>query len=510
MAHHPERVSTRDRGIPGEGMEVHTTEQLGPNMSKLPNGFLLCKNVPIARAGWLIYGRGEVPVKVGDNGVAYIERTIDTLINEKTIKSFNGAAVVNDHPDDDVDPTNWKKVSVGFTLNVRQGTGDDADVLLADLMITDKRAIDDVLSGKREVSAGYDALYRDDGGGRGRQFDLIGNHIALVQKGRCGPRCAIGDQDYQSTNQEENAMTTRVKLHGTTPRTRLNQDDMDTLRQKAQDAVAALEAAESGDEGDQHIHIHMDGAPTGAAATTDASTLDKAIDAKLAPVLKTLDAIAAKVLDKDFGAKVTSTSADDDFTADAANCEEKDDDTDKVKAKKKAFREARDKAAKDKGDFGAKGDPEKGTTGDSRALETGYQELMAQAEILAPGIKVPTFDAAATRATTVDRMCAVRRKALDAFNVDKVGAVLLKGLNGGADLDTVSMTCDAVATIFKSASVAKGALNNAAASGASGTAAKVGDAAATPLPHTGGVKVKPWAEINKAAADFWHPQMVKA
>jgi hypothetical protein len=41
-----------------------------------------------------------------------------------------------------------------------------------------------------------------------------------------------------------------------------------------------------------------------------------------------------------------------------------------------------------------------------------FQDMLARAEILAPGIKLPTFDAKAKRKLTVDRMCAFKRRAL--------------------------------------------------------------------------------------------------
>ena len=50
------RAKTLDRGPPGGGLQVHATEQLSANMRRLPNGNLLCMNVPVARTGWLIYG----------------------------------------------------------------------------------------------------------------------------------------------------------------------------------------------------------------------------------------------------------------------------------------------------------------------------------------------------------------------------------------------------------------------------------------------------------------------
>jgi len=91
---------------------------------------------------------------------------------------------------------------------VRPGDGPDFDKLMADLLITDSEAIFAIKQGLREVSLGYDAQYVEDAPGRGHQTSIIGNHVALVPMGRCGPQCAIKDQ----TNIKEIGMTKLQQL----------------------------------------------------------------------------------------------------------------------------------------------------------------------------------------------------------------------------------------------------------------------------------------------------------
>ena len=180
------------------GHGIRTVEQIGAKRHKTPEGFLVCEDVPIARTGWMIYGPNEVPVKTGDNGVAMIHRGPETLFHPETIASFIGKPVTDDHPPSgEVTPENWQQVSKGTVLNVRRGAGDDGDTLRADLLITDRDTIEAIDAGKREVSAGYEAEYETTGAGEGKQLNILGNHVALVERGRCGPRCAIGD--HQST-----------------------------------------------------------------------------------------------------------------------------------------------------------------------------------------------------------------------------------------------------------------------------------------------------------------------
>lgn len=493
------RASTADRGPPEGVVAIHTIEQISPNMHRLPNGNLLCMNVPIARIGWLIYGPGETPVKVGENGVAYVQREDYALFNDITMGSFQGAAVTDDHPDDDVTPENWEKLSAGFALNVRRGDDADRDVLLADLMITRKSTIDAILKGKREVSAGYDADYENTVLGSGRQFNIIGNHIALVEKGRCGPRCAIGDSAFQPdsqipTPQKETAMTTRVKLRGAS-RQPLAPEAMAALRQRAIDAAAAeFDAAaeeDAGEEG-QHIHIHLnDGgkAPAASGKTADAATNDA--EARLVGVETKIDALAGAVakLVKTLDKKGKDEEEEDDGGTkdeEGEGGEEEDDTTtdEEAEAEAEAKKAADKKKGKDKGR-------------DSAALANGYTALMAQAEVLVPGFKVPTFDAAATRQKTVDRMCHARRKVLDMLGMNPDGVALLGAVNGGKPVDTLTLDCASTAVIFKAAAAAKGAMNNARATHDSQRAALPDDQQRqAPKPLT-------IAQINADAAKFW-------
>lgn len=171
----------------------HTTTDRGFRTGRTPEGFLVCHDVPIARTGLQIYSPDEVPVKPGPEGYVRIERYPEDVFRPETIRSFEGKPVVNEHPDDDVKPENYRDLVCGSIHHVRRGEGIEDDLLLADLLVMEAEAIADVLSGKREVSCGYDSKYEDLEPGRARQYDIIGNHVALVSSARCGPRCSIRD-----------------------------------------------------------------------------------------------------------------------------------------------------------------------------------------------------------------------------------------------------------------------------------------------------------------------------
>lgn len=93
-----------------------------------------------------------------------------------------------------------------------------SDLLLGDLLITTEKGIELVKSGLREVSCGYDAQYEQIEKGKGRQKEIIGNHIALVTKGRAGGRCAIQDGKTctgcgKCTCNKDNTITTKEDIY---------------------------------------------------------------------------------------------------------------------------------------------------------------------------------------------------------------------------------------------------------------------------------------------------------
>lgn len=175
-------------------MKIHTIEQVSPNISWTPEGYLLCSNVVIGRTGVQQYSAAELNAGVeGDsNGIIYVTRSADDVFAEISINSYNGKPVTNLHPTEMVSPDNWRDVTVGVVQNVRR----ENELLVADLLITDNASIDDIQrNGLREVSCGYDAEYVQTSPGFAFQQGIVGNHVALVPRGRCGSTCSIKDSE---------------------------------------------------------------------------------------------------------------------------------------------------------------------------------------------------------------------------------------------------------------------------------------------------------------------------
>lgn len=154
--------------------------------------------MPIARTGSLQYTPAEMPhIPPGPGQFVTVERPEAMVFSPETLASFNGKPVVIGHPSTDgglLTPSTTRMAAVGSMQNIRRGAGSDSDKLLADLLITDAIAISLIESGQlREVSCGYRGIVEPTGPGRGVQTAVIGNHLALVDRGRAGAECAIKD-----------------------------------------------------------------------------------------------------------------------------------------------------------------------------------------------------------------------------------------------------------------------------------------------------------------------------
>ena len=170
--------------------------RLSENISRRePEGYLLCLNVPVARTGTQEYLPEELglPAGSGPPGLIPVIRPEEEVFSKETIASFEGMPVTNDHPPDGVDIGNIKALQKGHAHNVRRGSGEERDLLLADLIITDPVLIGLIMDGKREISCGYTYELCEENG-KYIQRRIRGNHVAVVDAGRAGPRVSIKDQ----------------------------------------------------------------------------------------------------------------------------------------------------------------------------------------------------------------------------------------------------------------------------------------------------------------------------
>lgn len=182
-------------------MRAFYGSRFSPNMTKTPEGFLICHNVPIARTGWYTYLPRELGIE-SDKQTIEVYRSPDEVFNRAAIASFEGKPVTDDHPPDLLTPDNINIYLRGTVQNVRQSKEED-DLLVADLVIYDSCLIKEVEGGKREVSCGYEFECKENEDGTYRQINICGNHVAVVDAGRAGNRVSIKDSKNKELEGEK-------------------------------------------------------------------------------------------------------------------------------------------------------------------------------------------------------------------------------------------------------------------------------------------------------------------
>jgi hypothetical protein len=407
-------------------MRFYTTVKLGPNRELTPEGFTLFRNVSIARTGEQIYGPDETQIEPGPDGLVHIMRTPEEVFRPETLDSCNGKSIVIDHPDEDVAPHNWQYLSHGVMFDARRGIGSQIDEVVASILITTAQGLAEIDSGKREVSLGYDADYFQTGEGRGEQRNIIVNHNALVDAGRCGARCAIKDHKHKGA---------------CTMRKTFKQRILDAMKSKDEKELEKIadEIPEETSSGATHIHVHA-GGEVDKPKAEDEDPYEKRFKTIEDGIKSMTDAFAAFSKPKDEASEEEKKKAEEEKKkaedAESEEMSEEVEDEDKEEAKK----------AKD-----------------SAFLADSFETVKMNAEIIAPGVRIPTFDSAADpKKTFRDCICGLRKKALQLGTNDAATAGFIEQVRGRVTdgSEFLKMPCKDVRTIFNSVAALKKAHNN--------------------------------------------------
>lgn len=164
--------------------------EISPNQIETAEGFLICKNVPIARTGMQEYAARDLMLDGDPERMIKVNRYETDVFEPAALASFEGKPVTDGHPPEEVEPANFASYAKGHIQRVRR----EGDFMVADLYINDPVLINDVRNGiKREVSCGYICEYTADGDGY-KQSKIRGNHVAVVPRGRAGHEVAIKDE----------------------------------------------------------------------------------------------------------------------------------------------------------------------------------------------------------------------------------------------------------------------------------------------------------------------------
>jgi hypothetical protein len=164
-----------------------------------PEGYLIAPG-RLARTGVQLYRAFELGLDqelgIDPMRVIRLYRPPEEVFDAASMASFEGKPITIDHPAEPVTAQNWKELAVGDA----RGIARSGQFMTGTLVVKYAGAIDEVQSGKSELSNGYvfdlDMTPGTDPDGNpydGIQRNIRGNHIALVDAARCGSACRIAD-----------------------------------------------------------------------------------------------------------------------------------------------------------------------------------------------------------------------------------------------------------------------------------------------------------------------------
>ena len=277
---------------------------ISPNQIETGEGFLICRNVPIARTGEQQYLGVELGLE--HNDLVTVHRPPEEVFSDAALASFEGKPVTDEHPPELLTPETVSSYEKGHAQNIRKGCGEWDGYVLADLHIHEGALIDAVQNGKREISCGYECDYEDNGDGTFTQRHIIGNHVAVVARGRAGKRAAILDSDItkqaekqpERKNMKKNGLL--LKLFGMSVKDKSPEE----IEKMAMDAADALEdgaqeeptsAASSAADGLKVEPAKYEGAKDGLDADAIAAALAKKLAELLKPAEEPQDPIDAAI-----------------------------------------------------------------------------------------------------------------------------------------------------------------------------------------------------------------------
>jgi hypothetical protein len=182
--------------------------QLGKAV-RLPNGFVRA-DARLTREGVFQY---DTP-----NGPRFEYRPASEVFNPSSVETFAQAPITDGHPPKLLDADNADKFTRGSTgENLRR----DGDYLTSKLLLTNRGLIAKMDAGIREVSCGYTCeLEETPGVFEGQRYDciqrnIVGNHVAIVEKGRAGEGAHVRMDKKGSAMKRKVIVVRKDELSGT-------------------------------------------------------------------------------------------------------------------------------------------------------------------------------------------------------------------------------------------------------------------------------------------------------
>ena len=79
--------------------------EISPNQTETAEGFLICRNVPIARTGEMVYLARELRLDGDPERLVMVHRAPEDVFDPAAMASFEGKPVTDGHPPENVGPS---------------------------------------------------------------------------------------------------------------------------------------------------------------------------------------------------------------------------------------------------------------------------------------------------------------------------------------------------------------------------------------------------------------------
>lgn len=160
------------------------------------DGYLVA-DVLTARTGIQQYLASELGL-TDRSGLVSVYRPEDQVFDTASLASYAHKPVTDDHPTEVVTADNWKSLAHGA---IGDEVARDGEFVRVPLIVMDAALINKIEAGKVELSAGYtcDVEWTSGKTPDGQTYDAVQtnirvNHVAVVDRGRAGPKARIGDK----------------------------------------------------------------------------------------------------------------------------------------------------------------------------------------------------------------------------------------------------------------------------------------------------------------------------
>ncbi|MEA3330615.1 MAG: DUF2213 domain-containing protein [Campylobacterota bacterium] len=204
-------------------MKINTFDNFGNFTKNIDEetGFMHINGV-VSRSGCQTYLGMEISNDLEPMKTYNVYRPKDEVLHKDSLATFINSTVTDEHPQTFVTTDNVKELQKGSSAGYETLNKDGIDYVKAKLVVTDKDLIDKIQSGKVGISAGYShQLIKEKGTFDGQEYDFKQtniriNHIAIVQRGRCGNECkitdSISDIILNSTNKQRSTIMAKLMV----------------------------------------------------------------------------------------------------------------------------------------------------------------------------------------------------------------------------------------------------------------------------------------------------------